>query len=131
MCGSVFDMGQAGGEIYIAMQYVSGKTLDDAKINKIHRCDVRVIEPGVGGMGKVLLAWDRELARYTALKFIREKQDEETIAMFRREARTAARLNHPDIASVYDMGQAGGEICHQLGRRDQNLWRHAPVIGEP
>jgi serine/threonine protein kinase len=58
-----------------------------------------------GGMGVVYLARDRELERYVALKVIAvEASDSETAERLRREARTIARLEHPGIVPVHDVG---------------------------
>src|SRR3954468_19635285 len=56
---------------------------------------------GRGGMGEVWKAWDRVLARWVAMKFV-PGSDEQDAARFRREARMAARLRHPNIAAVYE-----------------------------
>ena len=56
---------------------------------------------GRGGGGDVWRAWDTELKRFVALKFLKGS-DEEELARFRREAQTAAQLNHPNIAAVYE-----------------------------
>ncbi|HXX93614.1 MAG TPA: tetratricopeptide repeat protein [Planctomycetota bacterium] len=69
---------------------------------------VRVSRIGAGGMGEVYRAWDRDLGRWVALKFLKHDEPEE-LARFQREARTAARLSHPHIASVYEVGEAGGK----------------------
>jgi tetratricopeptide (TPR) repeat protein len=66
---------------------------------------VRVAKLGAGGMGEVWKAWDRELGRWVALKFLKGGDDEE-IARFMREAQTAGRLTHPHIASVFEVGFA-------------------------
>ena len=71
----------------------------------------RVIEKiGGGGMADVYRAEDLELGRVVALK-IPHKQfasDEGFLERFRREARAAAKLNHPNIVSIYDVGQENG-----------------------
>ncbi|MBI2899111.1 MAG: tetratricopeptide repeat protein [Planctomycetes bacterium] len=56
---------------------------------------------GEGGMGEVWKAWDEKLGRWVALKFIKGTDPVE-IARLRREAQTAARLAHPNIATVYE-----------------------------
>ena len=66
---------------------------------------VRLI--GSGGMGAVYRAWDTQLNRYVALKFLTLGTDE-NIRRFIREAQTAARLNHPNIAQIHDFGAADG-----------------------
>ncbi len=76
---------------------------------------VRVARIGAGGMGEVWKAWDGPLARWVALKFLKGGDDEE-IARFEREARTAGKLAHPGIAAVYDVGEDRGRhyIAMQL-----------------
>jgi tetratricopeptide (TPR) repeat protein len=69
---------------------------------------VKVSALGRGGMGEVWKAWDRELCRWAALKFLHQ-EDSEQLARFRREAQMAARLSHPNIAAVYEVGQTGGK----------------------
>jgi len=70
---------------------------------------------GVGGMGVVWKAWDPALQRWVALKQLHQENPEE-VARFQREAQTAARLSHPNIAAVYDVGVHGGQhyIAMQL-----------------
>ena len=63
---------------------------------------------GSGAMGDVYLAWDQQLERSVALKFLRAAAtavDTNAIARFRVEARAAARLDHPHVATVYDTGE--------------------------
>src|SRR5215212_2132161 len=62
---------------------------------------------GRGGMAEVYLAHDEVLDRDVALKVLREKyaKNEEFVERFRREARSAASLNHPNIVPVYDRGR--------------------------
>src|ERR671917_2279680 len=63
---------------------------------------------GEGGMARVYLAHDNVLDRDVALKALREQyaDDEEFVERFRREAKSAAALNHPSIVQVYDQGRA-------------------------
>ncbi len=60
---------------------------------------------GRGGMGAVYLGYDPELKREVALKFLTVADSEEDVARFLREAQTAAKLRHPNIAPVYDVGR--------------------------
>ncbi|MGH1344523.1 MAG: tetratricopeptide repeat protein [Nannocystales bacterium] len=63
---------------------------------------------GRGGIGAVYRAWDPVLKRHVALKFLRLSGARERRCLV-QEARTAARLNHPNIAQVFDVGEHGGE----------------------
>jgi serine/threonine protein kinase len=65
---------------------------------------------GSGGMADVFLAQDRLLGRQVALKILssRYANDEQFIERFRREASSAASLNHPNIVQIYDRGEAEG-----------------------
>jgi serine/threonine-protein kinase len=63
---------------------------------------------GQGGMGAVYRAVDGELGRAVALKVIAERPDEAAVARFRREARAASALSHPNVATVFDVGTHEG-----------------------
>ena len=65
---------------------------------------------GSGGMADVYLAEDKELGRRVALKLLddRHASDEQFVERFRREAQSAAGLNHPSIVSIFDRGYAEG-----------------------
>lgn len=68
---------------------------------------VKVSKLGSGGMGEVWKSWDGELRRWVALKFVRPEASDQG-ARFRREAQMAARLHHPNIAAVYEVGESAG-----------------------
>jgi predicted Ser/Thr protein kinase len=73
---------------------------------------------GKGGMGEVWKAWDRKLSRWAAIKFLLG-QSQEGVLRFKREAKMAARLTHPNIAPVHEVGEApsrqpGQPACHFL-----------------
>jgi eukaryotic-like serine/threonine-protein kinase len=65
---------------------------------------------GTGGMADVYLAEDQELGRRVAIKILNDRHaaDDQFVERFRREAKNAAGLSHPNIVSVYDRGKAEG-----------------------
>ncbi len=65
---------------------------------------------GAGGMANVYLAEDQELGRRVAIKILNDRHanDEQFVERFRREAKNAAGLSHPNIVSIYDRGEAEG-----------------------
>jgi serine/threonine protein kinase len=99
---------------------------------------------GSGGMGEVYLAHDEVLERHVALKVLRSHYagDEVFAERFRREARSAASLSHPNIVQVYDRGEAedgtsyiameyvpGGTLKEQIERRGPFGARETAAVG--
>jgi eukaryotic-like serine/threonine-protein kinase len=83
--------------------------VSDTLINTLFDGRYRILRKlGSGGMANVYLAEDEELGRRVAIKILNERyaNDELFIERFRREAKSAAGLSHPNIVSIYDRGQA-------------------------
>jgi len=83
----------------------------DQLINTIFDGRYRILRKlGSGGMANVYLAEDQELGRRIAIKILddRHAADEQFVERFRREAKNAAGLSHPNVVSIYDRGEAEG-----------------------
>jgi eukaryotic-like serine/threonine-protein kinase len=85
--------------------------VSDTLINTLFDGRYRIIRKlGSGGMANVYLAEDQELGRRIAIKILNDRHanDDQFVERFRREAKNAAGLSHPNIVSIYDRGEAEG-----------------------
>jgi beta-lactam-binding protein with PASTA domain/predicted Ser/Thr protein kinase len=108
--------------------------VSDTLINTVFDGRYRVLRRlGSGGMANVYLAEDEELGRQVAIKILNDRHaaDDQFVERFRREAKNAAGLSHPNIVQIYDRGEAEGTYYIAMEYLEGQTLKELAVVRRP
>src|SRR5918996_1541909 len=108
--------------------------VSDTLLNTLFDGRYRIVRKlGTGGMANVYLAEDEVLGRRVAIKILNERHagDDQFVERFRREAKNAASLSHPNIVSIYDRGEAEGTYYIAMEHLDGRTLKELIVARGP